>query len=69
MSALENVVIEKFCEQIEKQIQLFDTLGEIEKAYTLSRCIRFINVLTHSLNEYQIPIPIASLQKILEERR
>ena len=63
MSALENVVIEKFCEQIEKQIQLFDTLGEIEKAYTLSRCIRFINVLNHYLNEYQIPLPIAFSKK------
>jgi hypothetical protein len=67
--ALDNLIVEKFIEQIEKECNRFDQLGEMEKAFMLNKCIRVISTLVFRLNEYQIPIPVDIIQKITQEKR
>ena len=67
--AVDNLIIERFVEQINRQIDAYDQLGELDRAFALSKCVKVINVLTARLNEFSIPIPVSLIQSIYEEKR
>ena len=67
--AVDDLIIDRFLEQIQKEIDLEDQLGNMDKAFMLSKCARVISVLTHRLNEYQTPIPVELIHSIFVERR
>jgi len=66
---MSNIVIEKFIEEINKDIERNQVLGELDRAFVLSKCTRVILIMEKQIEDYGLPLPVEQIASVTREKR